>query len=119
LYALPWGTSVSAFLNTRSGFTYNTTIQSPTRTGGGGNVNVLLQTNGALTYPTFTELDLNVDKTIAFGGGRRIVLQMAVFNLTNNATVFSRITRQDVSNANNVTNVLAPRVARFGIRVNF
>jgi Carboxypeptidase regulatory-like domain len=119
LYTLPWNIGVSAFLNTRSGFTYNTTIQSPTRTGGGGTVNVLLQTNGALTYPTFSELDLNVDKTIPLGAGRRLVLQMAVFNLTNAATVFSRVTRQDVSNANNVTNVLAPRVARFGIRLNF
>ena len=83
-----------------------------------------VSSNSSITYYDFdsfefTELDLNVDKTIPLGAGRRLVLQMAVFNLTNAATVFSRVTRQDVSNANNVTNVLAPRVARFGIRVNF
>ena len=58
---------MAGFLNTRSGFSYNSNIQSPNRTGGGGTVNVLLQENGALHYPTFTELDLHFDKSIVFG----------------------------------------------------
>ncbi len=118
LYALPWNISASAFLNTRSGFTYNTNILSPNRTGGGGTIGVTLQPNAALTYPTFTELDLNVDKAIVFGS-RRIVLQAAVFNLTDNATVFAKVLRQNQSTANNVTSVLAPRVARLGVRISF
>ena len=109
----------SAFVNIRSGFTYNTNILSPNRTGGGGTVSVILQPNAALTYPTFRELDLNVDKAINLGGGRRVVLQAAIFNVTNNNTVFTIQTRQNSATANNVTSVLAPRVARLGVRINF
>ncbi len=42
-----------------------------------------------------------------------------MFNLGNANTVLDQETRQNVSTANNVFSILAPRVARFGIRFKF
>ena len=119
LYTLPWKISASAFINARSGFAYNTTILSPNRSGSGGTVDVLLQPNAALHYPAFRELDVRVDKTFSLAGRGRLVLEGTVFNLTNANTTLAIVTRQTLSTANNVTSVLAPRIARFGVRVTF
>ena len=42
-----------------------------------------------------------------------------VFNALNAATVLGRISRQDASNANYVSTILAPRIVRLGLKVNF
>ena len=42
-----------------------------------------------------------------------------VFNALNAATVLGRVTRQDASNANYVSTILAPRIVRLGLKVNF
>ncbi|HEX2456910.1 MAG TPA: TonB-dependent receptor [Vicinamibacterales bacterium] len=118
LYALPWDVSVSGLLDIRSGFTYNTTILSPTRPNGLGTISVKLQDNNSLTRPDFTQFDMRIDKIVKFGS-RRITFAATVFNLFNNNVVLSTITRQDQSTANNVTTILAPRVAQFGVKVNF
>lgn len=118
LYALPWDVSISGLLDTRSGFTYNTTILSPTRPNGLGTVSVKLQDNNRLTRPDFAQFDMRIDKIVKFGS-RRITFAATVFNLFNNNVVLSTITRQDTSTANNVQTILAPRVAQFGVKVNF
>ncbi len=41
------------------------------------------------------------------------------FNMLNSDVVLARTTRQNASNANNVTTLLAPRVFRFGVRLQF
>jgi len=74
-------------------------------------------------------LDLNFDKSIRLGGGRRITLNAAIFNIANDATTLglassatvNTITayRQNVSNANFINTIVGPRVMRFGVRVNF
>ena len=118
MYALPWGMSASGFLNTREGLQFNRTIQSPTRTGSLGTVNVNIEPQGTTHYPTFTQLDAHWDKTFRFDK-RGFSFNVDAFNLMNAATVLARNTRQDASNGNFATTILAPRVARFGIKVNF
>ena len=118
MYALPWKMSVAAFYNLRDGLQFNRTIQTPNRTGAGGTANVLIEPQGTTHYPTFSQLDVHWDKGFMFGQ-RRIQFNVDVFNLTNAATVLGRTTRQDSTNANFVTSILAPRVARFGVKVNF
>jgi hypothetical protein len=119
LYALPWDVSVSGLLDVRSGFTYNTTILSPTRPNSLGTISVQLQPNNDLRRPDFTQFDMRIDKAIKFGGSRRITVAATIFNLFNNNVVLSTITRQNTSTANNVQTILAPRVAQFGVKVNF
>ena len=41
------------------------------------------------------------------------------FNLANAATVLARTVRQDTSTGNFATTILAPRVVRLGVKVNF
>ena len=118
MYGLPWQMSVAAFWNLRDGTQFNRTIQSPNRTGAGGTVNVQIQPQGTTHYPTFSQLDLHWDKGFRFGQ-RRIQFNVDAFNLTNAATVLARQTRQNFAQANYVTRILAPRVVRLGLKVNF
>jgi hypothetical protein len=118
MYQLPWNMTISAFYNLRDGQQFNRTVQTPNRTGSGGTANVLIERQGTSHYPNFSQLDLHFDKGWMFGS-RRLQFNVDVFNLTNASTVLGRQTRQDTSNANYVTSILAPRVARFGLKVNF
>ena len=118
MYGLPWQMSVAAFYNLRDGLQFNRTIQTPNRTGSGGTANVLIEPQGTTHYPTFSQLDLHWDKAFRFGT-RRIQFNVDVFNTLNKATVLGRQARQDSATANYVTSILAPRVARFGLKINF
>ena len=118
MYGLPWQMSVAAFWNLRDGTQFNRTIQSPNRTGAGGTANVQFEPNGTTHYPTFSQVDLHWDKGFLFGQ-RRIQFNVDAFNLMNDATVLERQTRQNFAQANYVTRILAPRVVRLGVKVNF
>ncbi|HWI18120.1 MAG TPA: TonB-dependent receptor, partial [Vicinamibacterales bacterium] len=118
MYALPWNMSVAAFYNLRDGLQFNPTILSPNRTGSLGTVAVLTAPQGSDHYPTFRQLDLHFDKGFMFGQ-RRIQFNVDAFNVLNAATVLTRQTRQNFAQANFVTSILAPRVVRFGLKVNF
>ena len=118
MYALPWNMSLAAFYNLRDGLQFNRTILSPNRTGSLGTIATQVAPQGTEHYPTFSQLDLHWDKGFVFGP-RRIQLNVDAFNLTNASTVLARQTRQNFAQANYVTSILAPRVIRFGLKVNF
>ncbi|HEX8030739.1 MAG TPA: carboxypeptidase regulatory-like domain-containing protein [Vicinamibacterales bacterium] len=118
MYGLPWQMSVSAFFNAREGQQFNPVFRSPNRTGSLGTVDALLAPQGSEHYPTFRQFDLSWSKFVNFGG-KRITFNVDTFNLFNAATVLGRQTRQDQSQANYVTSILAPRVVRFGAKFNF
>ena len=118
MYGLPWQMSVSAFYNAREGQQFNRVYRSPTRTGSGGTVDVFIEPQGTTHYPTFQQFDLSWSKFFTFSS-RRITFNVDTFNLFNSATVLGRQTRQDQAQANYVTSILAPRVVRFGMKVNF
>jgi hypothetical protein len=118
MYALPWGMSAAGFFNAREGIQFNRTIQSPNRTGSLGTVNVNIDPQGTRHLEPYKQVDVHLDKTFRFDK-RRFSFNVDVFNALNAATALGRITRQDASNANFVTTILAPRVARFGLKVTF
>src|SRR2546428_1267128 len=118
MYALPWGMSAAGFYNVREGLQFNRTIQSPNRTGSLGTVNVSIEPQGTTHYPTFQQLDAHWDKTFRFDK-RRFSFNVDAFNLVNASIVLARITRQDASNGNYISTILAPRIVRFGLKVNF
>lgn len=118
MYGLPWQMSLSAFFNAREGQQFNRVFRSPNRTGSLGTVDALVQPQGSEHYPTFRQLDVSWSKFVTFGG-RRVTLNVDAFNLLNAATVLGRQVRQDQAQANFVTSILAPRVVRFGLKVNF
>jgi hypothetical protein len=118
MYSFPWGINASAFLNARDGYILIRTIQSPTRTGSLGRVNVPLKKYGEERYPTMFMADVRVEKWFKFGR-TQVALSLDVFNLTNANTIQDQETRQNITAANNVFSILAPRVARFGVRFKF
>jgi hypothetical protein len=100
------------------------------RTGTQDQANVLVTDNNTRRLPAVKTLDLNVDKSIRLGGARRITLNAAIFNIANVNTILDKASgtnhingvrafRQNVSNANFYNTIVGPRVARFGVRVNF
>jgi hypothetical protein len=101
------------------GKTYNTTVTSPSRPNGLSTVSVNLQDANALLYPTFSQLDMRIDKAIRFGGSRALTLAATVYNLFNSNTTLAIVTRQNTSTANNITTILAPRVAQVGAKITF
>jgi hypothetical protein len=117
-YTLPAGFQLSAFLNTRQGFPFNRQILTPTRTGSIGTASVFVYPYGTERYPAFKEVDAALEKTF-IAGKTRITASAAAFNLFNSNVVLGLISRQNASNANSVTTILAPRVIRMGVRFNF
>ena len=130
LYAFPFDINVSANFNAHSNFPYNIYMQGPVRTGTQDQSNILLRPINTERLPSVKILDLNFDKSIRLGGGRRITLNAAIFNIANDATTLGLASsntnvngvtayRQNVSNANFINTIVGPRVMRFGVRVNF
>ncbi len=119
LYVLPWqDVALSAFFNMRHGYPYNRVIQSPTRAGGLGRADVDIDRWGDVRYDNFYQLDLRIEKQLPIAR-TRWAISFDVFNMFNAATVLDRQGRQNVAAANFVEEVLAPRVARVGVRLTF
>jgi hypothetical protein len=77
---------------------------------------VLLDPLGDNRLPTFTQMDLRVDKNFRLG---RLQLKPTfdVFNVTNANTVMARRQLQAAAVANDISGIVAPRVARFAVQV--
>jgi hypothetical protein len=119
LYVLPWqDIAISGFFNARQGYPFNRVIQSPTRRGNIGRANVDIDRWGDVRLEDFYQVDLRVEKQFPIGRSRWAV-GVDVFNVLNANTVLERQEIQNTPTANNVEEVLAPRVARFGLRVQF
>lgn len=120
MIALPKGFNLSAFFNGRDGFPFNRTILTPTRTGGLGTSDIFVYSYATERYPTFFQIDGALDKSVSFGkSSRKVVLSVAAFNVLNSNVILARVARQNASNANNITTILAPRTLRIGARVQF
>jgi hypothetical protein len=119
MYQFPWGINFAANFNGHSSFPYNPYILTGNRTGGQAGVAIFLNPANAQRYPALFQTDLHLDKTLAFGGNRRVSLNFDWFNLMNNNVVLAQVERLNQSTAGNITTLLAPRVARFGLKVNF
>jgi hypothetical protein len=116
-YTLPWyQIGVAAFYNTRQGYPFIATILTPTRPFSGGQADVYLDKLGANRLPNFQTVDFRLDKPFTLFERVKIMASMDVFNLFNGNTSLSIRGRQNASNANQISSILAPRVLRFGFR---
>ena len=118
LYQLPMDFNVSAFYNTRQGYPFERTITSPTRANGAGTASLLLDNVGDSRLPNFQNLDLRVERPVRIGT-MRFVPALDLFNAFNKNTEQAIRGAQNSSNANFIQAIVAPRVLRFGIRVNW
>jgi Carboxypeptidase regulatory-like domain len=127
MYQAPWGVNVSAFYNARQGYPQEITVQVPScggavttncRANGAGTVDVLLNPVGETRLPNFQNLDFHVERAVKISR-LNFVPSLDVFNVANANTVQAIRSRQNASNANQIQAIVAPRVIRFGVRVNW
>lgn len=116
MYELPYDFHVSAFYNARQGYPFLRVVQGPSRANGAGIPLILLDPMGDSRLPNYQNLDFRVEKLIKIGTAR-FTPSFDIFNVMNSNTVQAIRGTQNASNANNIQAVVAPRVARFGVRV--
>jgi hypothetical protein len=130
MYSVPFGgLNVAGNLQYRQGYPFPRAIQVTNRGNGLGNINVLLAPLGSERLPNVAMLDFRVDRPFQIGN-LRLIPSIDVFNVTNANTVQSRRrvmysynhatgVGSSPRNANNISSIIAPRVIRFGVRVNW
>ena len=118
LVQLPAGVNVSAFYNARQGYPFEASINSPSRANGGGIATILLDGVGTNRLPNYQNLDFHVERPVHVGT-LRFIPSLDAFNVMNGNTVQALQRTQNGATANNISAVLAPRVARVGVRFNW
>ena len=112
-----WGDiNIAASYSARQGYPFAQSILSPNRANQGGQVRILLDPLGELRYETLQLVDLRVDRNFRFGQ-LQLVPTLDIFNLGNQSTVLAQRILQAATNANQISGIVAPRVARFGLQV--
>ena len=116
MYQLPLDVNVSAFYNARQGYPFERTITSPSRANGAGTASLLIDNVGENRLPNYQNLDFHVERPIKVNN-IRLVPAIDLFNVFNWNTEQAIRGVQNSSNANAIQAIVAPRVARFGVRV--
>ena len=125
-YVAPFSIGIAPSWRVQSGQNYGRTISVAFP--GDGTQTVRVEPITTNRYPTVSIFDLRFDKTFRFGKGGRLTGMVDMFNLFNAAPPTAlRLTtaggtvsgvRYD-SLYREVTEILAPRIIRFGVRYNF
>ena len=127
MYQAPYQINLSAFYNARQGYPQEITVQVPScaagqtsgcRNNGAGTIDVLLNPVGETRLPNYQNIDFHVERPVKVSNVR-FIPSLDVFNVANSNTIQAIRSRQNASNANQIQAILAPRVIRFGIRVNW
>src|SRR5262249_15365468 len=118
LYNLPYDVNVSAFFNARQGYPLEYALNNTSRINGAGTATILLNPVGETRLDNYGNLDFHIDRPIKLGVAR-FVPMMDIFNVTNGNTIQGIRTTQNATNANQVQAITAPRVLRFGVKVNW
>jgi len=119
-YQARWGINLGANLLVRQGFSQVFFANDVATTDAvHSKKDVLLLTDvGKYRLPTLKSLDVRAEKEIVFGR-TRVALDLDVFNLFNSGTILGRQYDVQASNFNAITEIMNPRIARFGVRFGF
>jgi len=120
LYQAPWGINLAANMVTRQGFsTPYFRSQVSTADPNARLKSVLLVDDvGDNRLPSVTSLDARIGKEFAFNRVR-FNIDLDIFNVLNASTVLGRQYDLRLTTANNVLEIMNPRVLRIGARFNF
>jgi hypothetical protein len=130
LVELPFKFNVSGFYNARQGYPFEQGINSPSRNNGAGTVFIVLDQVGERRLPNYHNVDLHLERPVSIMT-MRVTPSIDVFNVGNANTIQAIRGAQNtlsqgtatapisVGNANQIQAIVAPRVVRFGIRVNW
>ena len=117
LYNLPGNVNLSAFYNARQGYPFEPFIlvsARPTATA----TERCCSTTSARTGCRITRTSTSTSSARSHRPPR-FVPSLDLFNVTNNNTVQALRGQQNAATANDISAVVAPRVLRFGVRVNW
>jgi hypothetical protein len=121
LYQARWGINLAANMVNRQGFagqyhrTQVATADPITRL----KTVFVLDEAGDIRLPSVTSLDLRIGKEFSFLQRAKVNLDVDVFNVLNSATILGRQFNLTATTANNVQEIMNPRVLRLGVRFNF
>jgi hypothetical protein len=120
-YQGPWGVNLGANWTLRQGysemfFADNTSVNETVY--GLKDVLVVGSNVGKYRLPNVSTLDARFEKQFSFGA-RHLSFDVDVFNLLNSGTVLGRKYNVNADTFNAVTEIMNPRIARFGVRFNF
>ena len=120
LYQAPWGINLAANMVARQGFSmqYNRNNVVTTDVTTRLKTVFLLDESGEYRLPAVTSLDLRVGKEFQVSRAR-LNLDVDLFNALNSSTVLGREYNLRLVAANQVREIMNPRVLRLGVRVNF
>jgi hypothetical protein len=120
VYQAPWQINLGINLLTRQGYArpYHRTQVATTDPLGASKTVLLVDDVTAFRLPVLTSLDTRVGKEFTFGRARFNV-DLDVFNVLNTSTVLLRQYDLRVTTADNVLEIMNPRVLRVGVRFNF
>lgn len=119
-YTLPWWKiALAANYTYRTGNPFVRSVTSPTRPFSAGQTAVYLDVRGDVRLPNYQNVDFKVSKPFTFFNRVKAEASLDVFNLLNGNTTLSQRGIENASNANTISQLLAPRVLRFGVRVTF
>jgi hypothetical protein len=116
MYSLPWDVNVSGALGARQGYPLIEAIFVTGRPRGASDVLVPINPIGETRLDASSQTDIKVEKVFRVGVAR-LSGSFEVFNLFNANTVAVRERQLNSSTAGDARGILAPRVARFGLRV--
>ncbi len=111
---LPYDFNLAANMQSRQGFPFPQSVLTPNRANGGGQAQVQLDPMGEVRYDSMFTADVRVDRTFRFGSVS-LIPALDLFNITNSNTVLAQNRNQAAANANVISGIMPPRVARVGI----
>ncbi len=119
LYQFPFGVNVSGFLNVRQGYAFPIQARTERRPGVGDRAYQLAVPFGSERLPTLMLVDLRFEKVWDIGDVGRLGIMIDAFNLFNVGTVLGRNRNLYEGTYDRVTEIINPRVFRFGMRFLF
>ena len=120
MYQAPWGINLAANMLNRQGYAtpYNRSAVATGDPLGSPKTLLLVDEVGDKRLPAVTSLDLRLGKEFAFNRARFNV-DIDVFNALNSAVVLGRQYDLRLTSADQVREIMNPRVLRLGLRFNF
>jgi hypothetical protein len=118
MYSLPWDINVSGVYNGRQGYPFIEAILVTGRPRGASNVLVPTAPLGETRLDSLHQVDVKIEKVFRLGP-TRLSGSFEVFNLLNANTILTRERQLNSTTAGDARGILAPRVARFGLRMTF
>lgn len=120
-YQAPWGINLGMNMVVRQGFAmpyHRTSVATSDPLAPRKTVLVVSDVTD-FRLPAATSLDARVGKEFTFGGRARVNLDIDVFNVLNRSTVLGRQYDLSSTRANDVLEIMNPRVLRVGLRFGF